>query len=127
MIIELPNGSEFLAMGLDSEEKIKSIPGIMDIICEEASEINFDKFSQLKQRLRGKGTLKNQIVLMTNPVSKVNWIYKHFFEDGCKEPNCLIHRSTYKDNKFINQATIDALEAYKISNPYYYRVYCLGE
>ena len=89
--IKFPNGSAFIFMGLDDPEKVKSIPDVTDIIVEECSEINLDKFSQLKQRLRGKGRLRNQIVLMTNPVSKANWVYKHFFESGCKEDNCLIH------------------------------------
>lgn len=127
MTIDLPNGSQFVLMGLDDDEKVKSIPGITDIIVEEASEITFDKFSQLKMRMRGNGQLKNQMVLMTNPISKVNWIYKHFFEHGNKEENCLIHRSTYKDNKFCNNETRAALESYQKTNPYYYRVYCLGE
>ena len=125
--IDFPNGSQMLFMGLDNEQKVKSIPGITDIIVEECSEIDLDTFSQLKQRLRGYGVLKNQIVLQTNPISKINWVYKHFFEDGCKEENCVIHHSTYKDNRFLNQTTIDALESYKDTNPYYYRVYCLGE
>lgn len=125
--IDFPNGSQMLFMGLDDEQKVKSVPNITDIIVEECSEINFDTFSQLKQRMRGKGKLKNQIVLQCNPVSKVNWVFKHFYEDGCKESNCLLHHSTYKDNKFLNQKTIEALEDYKRTNPYYYRVYCLGE
>jgi phage terminase large subunit len=127
MTIDLPNGSQFLLMGLDNFEKVKSIPGITDCIIEEASEVTFDDFSQLKMRLRGNGQLRNQMVLMTNPISKVNWVYKHFFEEGCKEDNCIIHQSTYHDNRFINQTTIDALESYKRTNPYFYRVYCLGE
>lgn len=125
--IDFPNGSQMLFMGLDDDQKIKSIPNITDIIVEECSEINIDKFSQLKQRMRGTGKLHNQLVLQCNPVSKANWVYKHFFLDGCKEPNCLIHHSTYKDNKFLNQTTIQALEGYKTTNPYFYRVYCLGE
>lgn len=126
--VEFPNGSIILCMGLDDEQKVKSIPDITDIIIEECSEINLDTFSQLKQRLRGKGDkLHNQMVLQCNPVSKANWVYKHFFKDGCKEDNCLIHRSTYKDNKFLNQSTIKALEDYKKTNPYFYRVYSLGE
>lgn len=36
--IELPNGSLFLFKGMD-EEKIKSIVGISDIWCEEATEL----------------------------------------------------------------------------------------
>ena len=127
MTVELPNGSSFLCMGIDDFEKVKSIPGITDILIEEASEITFDDFSQLKIRLRGQGTFRNQIVLMTNPISKLNWIYRHFFEKGCLEPNCLIHQSTYKDNKFVNETTVRALENYKDTNPMFYRVYCLGE
>ena len=125
--INFPNGSQMLFMGLDDSQKVKSIPDITDIIVEECSEISLETFSQLKQRLRGSGQARNQIVLQCNPVSKTNWVYKHFFQEGCKEDNCLIHRSTYKDNRFLNQTTINALENYKNTNPYFYRVYCLGE
>lgn len=127
MTVELPNGSSFLCSGLDDSEKIKSIPNITDAIIEEASEISLDDFSQIKMRLRGNGVLHNQVVLMTNPISKANWVYKHFFASGCKEPNCLIHQSTYKDNKFVNESTVKALESYKETNPMFYKVYCLGE
>lgn len=61
-----------LFMGLDEPEKTKSIPNITDIVVEECSEINLDKFSQLRQRLRGKGKLRNQVVMQCNPVSKAN-------------------------------------------------------
>ena len=125
--IEFPNGSTMLFMGLDDEQKVKSIPGLTDIVIEECSEISLDTFSQLKQRLRGLGKLRNQLVLMTNPVSKANWVYKHFYEDGCKESNCLLHHSTYRDNRFLNQGTIQALEGFKDTNPMFYRIYCLGE
>lgn len=127
MTVELPNGSFFLCTGLDNDEKIKSIPNLTDAIIEEASELSFDDYSQVKMRLRGNGKLRNQVVLMTNPISKVNWIYRHFFEHGCKEENCIINQSTYHDNKFVNESTVRALESYKDTNPMFYRVYCLGE
>ena len=127
MTITFPNESMIMFSGLDDSERIKSIPNITDIIVEEASEINFEDFSQIKQRLRGSGRLKNQIVLQSNPVSKANWLYKHFFEGGNSEPDCLIDRSTYRDNPHLNQNTIDVLEGYKHTNSYFYRVYCLGE
>lgn len=127
MTVELPNGSVFLCTGLDNDEKIKSIPGLTDAIIEEASELTFDDYSQIKMRLRGNGKLRNQVVLMTNPISKVNWVYKHFFEHGCKEENCVINQSTYHDNRFVNESTVKALESYKDTNPMFYRVYCLGE
>ena len=72
MQITFPNESKMIFTGLDEADKIKSIPQITDIVIEECSEINLDKFSQVKQRLRGKGKLRNQIVLMCNPVSKAN-------------------------------------------------------
>lgn len=127
MTVELPNGSSFLCMGMDDDEKVKSIPGLTDAILEECSEMNLDDFSQVRMRLRGEGRLRNQVVLMTNPISKVNWVYKHFFEHGCKEESCLIHRSTYRDNRFVNEGTVRALESYKETNPMFYRIYCLGE
>ena len=37
---------------MDDSEKIKSIAGITDIICEEATELTLDDVSQLDLRLR---------------------------------------------------------------------------
>ncbi len=127
MSITFKNGSKMLFLGLDNQERIRSISKVTDAIVEECSEITLDDFSQIKMRLRGKGRLKNQIVLQCNPVSKNNWVFKHFFKDGCKENDCRINQSTYKDNPHLNQETINALEGYKTTNPYFYRVYCLGQ
>lgn len=127
MTITFPNGSLMMFSGCDNPEKLKSIPNITDIVFEEASQFSPEDFDSLKMRLRGKGRLKNQIVLQSNPVSKANWLYHRFFEHGCTEDDCLIDRSTYKDNPFCNQETIDALERYKTTNPAFYTIYCLGE
>lgn len=73
MIITFPNGSEMLFTGCDDVEKLKSIPNITDAVFEEASEFSPNDFDQVKIRLRGSGEkFRNQIVLMTNPISKVN-------------------------------------------------------
>lgn len=127
MTISFPNGSLMMFSGCDNPEKLKSIPGITDAIMEEASEFTPTDFDTVKIRLRGKARLKNQIVLMSNPVSKANWIYLRFFKNGCKEESCLIDKSTYHDNKFCNADTVKALESYKVTNPAYYKIYCLGE
>lgn len=127
MTITFQTGSVMLFTGCDDVEKLKSIPNITDIVFEEASEFSPEDFDALKIRLRGRGKLKNQIVLQSNPVSKANWLYLRFFENGCQEDDCLIDRSTYRDNPFCNRETIDALERYKTTNPAYYTIYCLGE
>ena len=123
--IELPNGSVLLFSGLDDSEKIKSIVGISDIVIEEASEINIDDFSQLDLRLRSPLS-NNQIYLMTNPISRANWIYKHFFENGTPQDTFILH-TTYTHNRFLPEAYVAALKELERTNPIYYRIYTLGE
>lgn len=124
LTIKFPNGSRIIAKGLDDSEKIKSIAGIDDIVIEEATEISQDDFSQLNLRLRSKAK-NQQIHLMFNPVSKLNWVYNHFFERGTPK-NTLILHTTYKDNRFLPKEYIASLESYKITNPLYYQIYVLG-
>ena len=50
--ITLPNGTQFLCMGLDDPEKIKSITGLTDAWMEEATEFSMDDFSQINLRIR---------------------------------------------------------------------------
>ncbi len=121
--ITLPNGSVFLFKGLDDSEKIKSITDISDIWIEEATEITFDDYTQLNLRLRSPKA-NNQIILSFNPVSKANWVYKHFFEN---ETDAFILQTTYKDNRFLPEDYIKSLEEMKKTNYTYYKIYALGE
>lgn len=126
--ITLPNGSIFLFKGMDDSEKIKSITEITDIWCEEATELSEDEYTQLDLRLRSlEGDL--QMIVSFNPISKVNWTYKRWFENPgeVELSTTMILKTTYKDNKFLPQAYIDALEAQIKTNPVYYRIYALGE
>lgn len=123
--IELPNGSIFLFAGVDDVEKLKSIAGITDIWIEEATELNEDEFLQLDLRLRAKVGAQ-QIVLSFNPISKANWCYKRWFERPQDETTFIL-KTTYKDNRFLPESYIASLEKMMETNPYYYRVYALGE
>ena len=125
--IKLPNGSMFLFKGLDDSEKIKSITDITDIFCEEATELLEDDFTQLDLRLRA---LEDdlQIIVSFNPVSKVNWVYRKWFADKDKVyENTLILHTTYKNNKFLPESYIKALEEKQRTNYVYYKIYALGE
>lgn len=125
LTITLPNGSVFIFKGLDDPEKIKSITGITDIWVEEASELtNEDEYDQLELRLRA-NVSDSQMFLSYNPISKANWVYRRFHESQPDE--VLIHKSTYKDNRFLPKAYIRKLESLIKTNPVYYRVYVLGE
>lgn len=123
--IELPNGSVFLFKGLDDSEKIKSVAGITDIVIEEATEISQDEFSQLDLRLRANAE-HLQIYLMFNPVSKVNWCYKYWFENGTPA-NTKIIKTTYKDNRFLPDDYIASLERMRETNFNYWNIYANGE
>lgn len=121
--MELPNGSVVLFKGLDDPEKIKSIVGITDIWVEEATELTYEDYSQLKLRLRANAD-NLQMFLSFNPISKANWVYKEFF---AKNTDALVIKTTYRDNQFLPQSYIDELEKLIETNPTYYRIYALGE
>ena len=125
--IELSNGSIFLFKGMDDSEKIKSITGITDIWCEEATEFSEEDVEQLNLRLRA-DVDSLQMFFSFNPVSKANWVYRRWFKDGAiVTDDTVIHQSTYKDNEFLPDEYIDTIEKMARTNPTYYRIYALGE
>lgn len=124
MTIELPNGSVFIFKGLDDSEKVKSIQGIDDIIIEEATELVENDFTQLNLRLRSKKK-NQQIHIMFNPVSKVNWVYRLFFEKKYK--GALIIKTTYKDNSFLPKDYIESIENLKETNFPMWEIYANGK
>lgn len=50
--IMLPNGSQFICIGLDDQEKLKSIVGLTDAWLEEATEFTQNDFNQVDLRIR---------------------------------------------------------------------------
>ena len=126
--ITLPNESVILFYGCDDVEKIKSIAGITDIVCEECTELTLDDVSQLDLRLRA-NVIDLQMYFMFNPVSKANWVYQRWFapEAIINTATTIITQTTYRDNKFLPQEYIDTLESMMVTNPAYYKIYALGE
>lgn len=143
----LANKNSVVFSGLDDPEKIKSITfpkgELTDIWVEEANEIEESSFNQLDVRLRG-GKSNKQIVLTFNPVSQNHWLKRRFYDRSNHQKQdtyiysrrridgrdivlkCTILRTTYKDNKFLDDAAVTSLEAFKDIDEYYYTVYCLG-
>lgn len=122
--IKFPNGSEIIFMGLDEETKLLSLNNIGAIFIEEAFEVPKSIVEQLDLRLRGK-TKRQQILMAFNPISKNHWLY-----DFCEvnpPTNFLYTHSTFKDNPFLNQEYIDAMEDMKVRNPAKARIYYFGE
>jgi phage terminase large subunit len=127
--IKLPNGGMFLFKGMQDPERIKSIKGLSDVVMEEASEFTQDDFTQLTLRLREPKHKQRQLFCMFNPVSKLNWTYKQWFDPTATvdTSRVAIHQSTYKDNHFLDADNIRTIENLKQTNPAYYKIYTLGE
>lgn len=125
MEIRFKNGSKIIFRGLDDVEKLKSIYGVTGMWIEEASEITEKDFNQLDIRLRDKTKYYKQIIITFNPVSIVHWLKKRFFDT--QNRRATISESTYKDNPFLPQESIDTLEEFRETDEYYYMVYALGQ
>ncbi|HBG7734044.1 TPA: PBSX family phage terminase large subunit [Clostridioides difficile] len=128
------NNKQILFCGLDDVEKVKSITPIdgviIDIWVEEATETDYKAVKQLDKRLRGKSKVVKRLTLSFNPILKDHWLYTEYFdiwEDDkqyVEKDNVSILKTTYKDNKFLAEDDIKALE--NESDKYYYEVYTLG-
>lgn len=128
--ITFNNGSTILYKGLDSVEKLKSIGNLWSIWIEEATELEqtieglCPTFDQVNARLRGEQAIDGKIVISFNPVSKSNWVYQYFHKD--LRDDTLIFKSTYKDNRFLDEQYGLQLEKFITTNPLFYEIYCLG-
>ena len=120
-----PTGSMFHFVGMDDSEKIKSIVGITGIWAEEASQLEENDLNELNRRLRGETKYYKQIILSYNPVDEEHWIVKRWFKKP--NPKVKLFKTTYKNNRFIDDEYADELEDLVNHDEYQYRVYCLGE
>lgn len=128
------NGNQIIFRGMNDEkqrEKLKSITfqrgKLTDVWLEEATEFTQADIEIIDDRLRGElpdGQFY-QIRMTFNPVSKSHWIKKVFFD--ISDPNVLTHHSTYRDNRFIDDAYRARMERRKLVDPDGYRIYGLGE
>lgn len=124
-IKHLPSGNEILFMGLDDPEKIKSIAGITGVWIEEATELSSLDFNQLDLRLRGETVNYKQIMLTFNPIDEFHWLKNDFFDNTVND--CFILKTTYVNNKFLDDEYIRLLTERMRSNENLYRIYVQGE
>lgn len=143
MQIRFPNGSKIIFKGMDKPAKLKSINNVSLIWIEECSEVKYAGFKELIGRLRHP-SLKLHMILSTNPVSKSNWCYKHFFIDTKKKifnlddkelykkktvvvKDTYYHHSTADDNFFLPKSYIEQLDELKVYDPDLYRIARKGQ
>ena len=124
MSFTFPNGSQIILLGLDEETKLLSLANVSGVWVEEAFEVPKNLIEQLNLRMRGAAS-NQQIWLSWNPISKNSYLYD-FTVENPPENSTYIH-STFRDNIFLNDEYIAALEELYVRNPARARVFCDGE
>ena len=114
-IYEFDNKSSIEFISLDDSQKIRGRK--RDILyCNEANEIDFESWIQLKMRTTGK------VFIDYNPSEIEHWCY-----DLINDPESILIKSTYKDNPFLSEDQVDYIENLIKVDENYYKVYALGE
>lgn len=124
MSIEFLNGSKIIHLGLDDEQKLLSLNNVGCFWIEEAFEVQRDIVEQINLRMRAKNE-NQQIIMSWNPISRNSWIFD-FVEVNPPKDSIKLH-FTFKDNPFISQEYIDAMEEMRVRNPAKARIYYYGE
>jgi phage terminase large subunit len=135
MAIECINGAQAIFVGLEDQERIKSIRPKIGVftytVLEEATEFERADLKQIRKRLRGKSEYKKKIILLFNPILKSHWIYEDFFtglwdesKQHVEHADVSILKTTYKDNRFL--APDDIAELENETDKYWHDVYTLG-
>ena len=127
------NGNQIIFRGMKDvaqREKLKSITfkrgKLTDVWLEEATEFAQEDVEIVDDRLRGilPDGLFYQIRMTFNPVSARHWIKRVYFDRD--DPDVLTHKSTYRDNRFIDDAYYRRMERRKEVDPEGYIVYGEG-
>lgn len=113
-------------------EKIKSISvktgKLTWMWLEEATEFDESDIDILDDRLRGDLTKINpnlyyQMTFSFNPISASHWIKAKYFD--YKDDDIFTHQSTYRENRFIDEAYHRRMERRRRQDPDGYQVYGL--
>ena len=143
-----PNGNDFLSIGIDDVEKMKSLVEPTDFHLEEATEVSMQDFLQLVLRLRGYSPYYKQFSVSFNPIDEFHWLRDYFFtpeienkllkygiaedvkeimiENKSELITTHILHSTWRDNNFLSRKDKAKYEMMKTIDPKYYEVYGLG-
>ena len=128
------NGNSVIFRGCSDAraiERLKSVTvptgKITWVWVEEATELKDSDFDVIDDRMRGVLPPEHyyQITLTFNPINSSHWIKTQLWD--YESADIFKHKSTYLDNKFIDEAYKQRMERRKELDPDGYRIYGLGE
>jgi phage terminase large subunit len=89
------------------------------LFLNECNQFTLENFIQLSLRTTFK------IIIDFNPSEQFHWLYTHLIDANRNDVD--FHISTYKDNPFLEKATIDEIERLKDVDANLFRVYAQGQ
>ena len=115
MVYTFPNGNKMEFFSVDDQSKVRG-PRRDWLIVSEANNITFPTFRQLEIRT------KDIIIADWNPEVKFWW-----HDEIMRLENAWMDISTHWDNPYLDQNIRNAIEAKKLTDPEWYRVYGEGK
>lgn len=113
-IYTFENGSEVEFFGVDDEQKLRGRK--RDYCwCNEANELFYDDYIQLNLRTT------NKLFFDYNPSENRSWLYELPVDKS------VLIKSTYKDNVFLEDEIIKAIEELQYTDPDAWSIFGLGE
>lgn len=114
--IYMMNTNRIEFFSCDNEQKVRGRKRNI-LFCNEANEISYEVFKQLNLRTT------DFVILDYNPSDEFSYIYDTIIP----RKDADFYKITYKDNPFLNAATIREIEALKEYDENSWRVFGLGE
>jgi phage terminase large subunit len=99
--IKFQNKSEIWCMGLDEQEKLKSIMGMSSAWVEEATEFTSDDLNQINLRIRGETPGYKQIMYSFNGISARHHLKGRLFDNPASASTETLV-TTFNDNDYID-------------------------
>lgn len=122
------NGNFLVGGSFEQPDTLRSVADPTDFWAEEPitreSQIERQDFFDITGSLRNSYGVAPQFHFTFNPISKVSWIYKDFFEAQAYDAEMLF--VNYWDNPFCPPSLITFLESLKTLDPKRYLVDALG-
>lgn len=116
------NGTQFIFAGLRTNiSKVKSYEDVDIVWIEEAANISKNSYDVLLPTIRKPGS---QIIITFNPELDSDETYQRFIVNTPKD--CIVVKSTYKDNKWMSAEQYALMEDCKSKDPLAYDNIWLG-
>lgn len=126
----IPNGNTIGFYGLQHEEDVEKLKGVVNLRCiwaEEPTELSATDFNNLRLRMRGATEYYKQILCTFNPITARNYLKKMFWDKPVDPARVSKLVTTYKDNLYVDAEDVTVLEELADIDPQLHAIYALAQ